>query len=166
MPLREQSIVQIGHLTGTSPAFGFLWIGEERRYRLTSLVVNRPATGRKLVELHCDTCHAELLLRVRSLELSRTIRKRYMLTALIGLAAAVVLIGSAIGLEEAGITVPLSTALGKILLVVSLLSLVVLGIGCYGWYREEGLRLYSGTGGADKEHRLLFGAEPHDAQAP
>ncbi|MDA1359581.1 hypothetical protein O1R50_08105 [Glycomyces luteolus] len=58
MFLRKRSNIQIGHLTGTSPAFGFLWVGEERRYRLTTFVIHRPETGRKLVELHCDTCGA------------------------------------------------------------------------------------------------------------
>lgn len=162
-PLREQSIVQIGHLTGTSPAFGFIWIGEERRYELTGFVIRRPPTGKKLVELHCDSCDAELLLRVRSMELSRSLRKRYLLTALISLAVAVLIFGSAIGLEEAGYFIPLSTALGKVMLIVPLLSLLVFGIACYAWSHEEGLRLYSGTGRTDETHRLLFGAEPHDA---
>lgn len=165
-PLREQSTIRVGHLTGTSPAFGFVWIGEERRYALTGFTVRRPATGEKIVELHCDSCDAELLLRVRSTARSRAIRKRYMVTALISLAVAVVLIGGAIGLEEAGVVVPLSTPLGVALLVLSLLSLAAFGIACYAWTHEEGLRLYSGTGRGDPEHRLLSGAAPHDAQAP
>jgi len=166
MPLRERSTVRIGHLTGTSPAFGFLWIGEERRYRVTTHVIRRPASGEAIVELHCDDCDAELLLRVRSTALSRTIRKRYLVTGLIGLVAAVVLIGGAIGLDEAGIVIPLSTALGKLLLIVSLLSLAVAAVGGYGWSREAGLRLYSQTDRADASHRLLSGADPHDASAP
>ncbi|MDN3241753.1 hypothetical protein [Glycomyces tritici] len=165
-PLREQSTVRIGHLTGTSPAFGFVWIGEERRYDLTGFQIRRPATGDKVVELHCDNCDAELLLRVRSTMLSRAIRRRHMVTALVSLAIAVVLIGGSIGLDEAGIVIPLSSALGAVLLVVALLSLVVFGIACYAWTHEEGLRLYSPTGQGDRTHRLLFGAEPHDAQAP
>jgi hypothetical protein len=166
MPLREETIIRIGHLTGTSPAFGFIWVGEERRYQLTSLVVRRPPTGRKLLELECATCGAELLLRVRSMALSRSIRKRYMLTALISLAVAVLIIGGGILLDEAGVFVPLSTALGKLLIAVPLLALLVFGIACYAWTHEEGLRLYSGTGQTDETHRVLFGAEPHDASAP
>jgi hypothetical protein len=165
-PLREQSTVRIGHLTGTSTAFGFVWIGEERRYDLTGFQIRRPATGEKVVELHCDNCDAELLLRVRSTVLSRAIRKRRMVTTLVSLAVALVLIGGAIVLDEAGVTIPLSTALGAVLLVVSLLALAVFGIACYAWTHEEGLRLYSPTGQGDRTHRLLVGAEPHDAQAP
>ncbi|GAA2147440.1 hypothetical protein [Glycomyces algeriensis] len=165
-PLREQSTVRIGHLTGTSTTFGFIWIGEERRYDLTGFQVRRPATGEKIVELRCDSCGAELLLRVRSSALSRAIRKRRMVTTLVSLALAVVLIGGAIGLDEAGITIPLSTAFGVVLLVVSLLTLAVFGIACYAWTHEEGLRLYSPTGQGDRTHRLLVGAGPHDAQAP
>lgn len=165
-PLRERSTVRIGHLTGTSTAFGFIWIGEERRYDLTGFEVRRPAADEKIVELRCDTCGAELLLRVRSTMLSRAIRKRYMVTALVSLALAVVLIGGAIGLEEAGVAVPLSTALGAVLVVVPLLALVVFGIACYAWTHEAGLRLYSPTGERDRTHRLLSGTGPHDAQAP
>lgn len=166
MEPREQTVIRIGHLTGTSPAFGFLWIGEERRYRLTAHVIRRPATGKKLVELQCDTCGAELLLRVRSMELSRTIRKRYALTSLIGLAVAAVLIGAAILFEDPSTSTPGWTGLDTTLVVVPLLSLAVFGIGWYAWYHEEGLRLYSTTGTTDETHRLLFGAQPHDAAMP
>jgi hypothetical protein len=89
-----------------------------------------------------------------------------MVTAFVSLALAVVLIGGSIGMEEAGIVIPLSTGLGAALLVIALLSLVVFGIGCYAWTHEAGLRLYSPTGERDRTHRLLSGAGPHDAQAP
>lgn len=166
MPLREETTIRIGHLTGTSPAFGFIWIGEERRYQLTSLAVRRPPTGEAILELECATCGAEMVLRVRSMALSRSIRKRHMLTALVSAAVAVLVLGSAFVLEEAGIVLPLSTGLGKLLLAVALLGLLVFGIACYAWTHEEGLRLYSGTGQADETHRVLFGAGPHDASAP
>ncbi len=81
MPLQEQSHIVIGHLTSRTPAWGLTWWGEERRYQPTAFPVRRPAEGETIVELHCGTCDAELLLRMRSLALSRSIRKRFLVTA-------------------------------------------------------------------------------------
>jgi hypothetical protein len=162
--MNEQSTVIVGHLTDTSPAFGFIWVGEERRYRTTAFQVRRPAEGKTLLELRCEECDAELLLRVRSRAWSRMIRRRYQITAAIGLAIAAVTIAVVVGLEEVGVSIPLDTALGVITIVGPLLSLAGFGIGVYGWLHENAVRLYSGTGRTDETHRLLFGGtEPHDA---
>lgn len=166
MALHEQSEVVIGHLSGRSPAWGLTWWGEELRYRLSAFPVSRPESGETIVELRCPTCDTELLLRVRSLALSRLIRKRFLVTAMVGLAIAAVMVAIGLGSEYAGSPIPLATALGKVLLIASLLSFATIGVGIVGWRREEGLRLYTGTAHGDDTHRLMFGSEPHDASAP
>lgn len=163
MPLQEQSHIVIGHLTSRTPAWGLTWWGEERRYQSTAFPVRRPEEGETIVELRCGTCDAELLLRMRSFALSRSIRRRFLVTAAIGLGIAVVDAGGAFLLESLGHTLPLATALGKAWLITFLASLAALAVGIYGWRNEEGLRLYSGTGQGDETHRVLSGATEHDA---
>jgi hypothetical protein len=166
MPLQEQSHIVIGHLTSRTPAWGLTWWGEERRYRPAAFPVRRPEAGESVVELRCPTCDAELLLRVRSLALSRLIRKRFLVAAAVGAVVAVVTVAIGLGSEYAGAPIPLATAFGKVLLIASLLSFAAVAVGLVGWRREEGLRLYTVTAQGDETHRVLFGAEPHDASAP
>ncbi|MEV3936460.1 hypothetical protein AB0K52_10850 [Glycomyces sp. NPDC049804] len=159
MPLREETTIRIGHLTGTG--FDVLSTERKRRYTVTTRRIRRPATGKALVELHCDRCGAALLVRVRSRALSRTIRKRYKLTAFIGAVSAVVLYGGAVGLDQAGVVLPFTSVLGPVSVIAFLLGLAAFAVGMYASYNEEGIRLRSGPGVADGTHRLLLG-DLHD----
>jgi hypothetical protein len=166
MPSHEQIRVTIGHLSGRSPAWGLTRWGEERRYRAFGFEARRPEAGEIIDELRCPACDAELLLRVRSLALSRLIRRRFQIAAAAGLAVVAVTVAIGLGSEYAGAPIPLATAFGKVLLIAFLLSALAAGVGIYGWRREEPLRLYTGTAQGDETHRVLYGAEPHDASAP
>ncbi|MFG3343276.1 hypothetical protein [Glycomyces sp. NPDC048151] len=166
MPSHEQTTVVLGHLTGRSPAWGLTWWGEERRYRTSAHPYRRPETGDHIVELRCPACDAELLLRVRSLALSRLIRKRFLIAAAIGLVLVAVTVAIGLGSEYAGTPIPLPSPLGTSLLVAFLAGAAAAGIGLYGWRNESALRLYTETVKGDEHHRLLSGAEPHDASAP
>lgn len=154
------STVRVGHLTETRPASGFLWWGEEKRYRVFTVQVRRPAEGVELVDLRCKECDAELLLRVRGTARSRLIRRRYLVTAAVGLAVVVVAVAIGFGSEYAGATIPLGTALGTILLLAFLAGSAATAIGVYAWRHEEPLALYNATGPSAGEHRLVLDDDP------
>lgn len=166
LPLREESTVYVGHQYDSSPAFGFLWIGTETRYRTAAHLVRRPASGETVIEIQCATCEKELLLRVRSIALSQLMRRRSLITALVGLAVTALAIAIGLVSEYAGAPIPLSTALGAVLVTAVPVGLATVGVGAYGWYNEASIRLYTATELGDETHRLLAGARPHDALAP
>lgn len=160
MALSERSTVRVGHLTETRPASGFLWWGEEQRYRVFAVAVRHPAEGVALVDLRCEVCDAELLLRVRSTARSRLIRRRYLVTAAVGLAVVVVAVAIGLGTEYAGAPIPLGTAWGTILLLAFLAGLAAVPIGVLFWRKEDPVRLYDATGAGGGGHRLVLDDDP------
>jgi hypothetical protein len=155
MPLREEPTVYLGHKSDSSLAFGFVWVGVKDHYRTSAHQVRRPAAGETVVELRCAICDTELLLRVRSLEFSQRVRKRCLVTALVGLA--ITLLAFAVGFitESAGAPIPLSTAIGTILVTAIPVGIVTFGVGAYGWRNEASVRLYTTDDLPDETHRLF-----------
>lgn len=156
--LREQSGIVVGHLVDTSFFTVIVYSRETKRFATTPVPYRRPAAGEEVGEIRCGTCGEELLLRVRSVAETKRIRKRYLIVALAGLALAAVTVvfGSLVYL-------PLAEPLGKAVLIAFLLSLPVMGIAGWLWWKEDGVRLHSAGTETDLTHWRLDSPVPYRA---
>ena len=148
--LHEENTVTMGHLVESEELYLVVYWRETKRFSPTRFRFRRPDTGTEWLEFRCRDCDQEFIVRARSIERTKQIRTRYLMTGLIAVAfaAALVVYGSLVFL-------PLSTALGKAVLIGFLLSLPVAGIAGWAWWNEDGISVSPGLKRGDGKHERI-----------
>lgn len=149
-PLHEDCTVNMGHLIHSEELFLIVYQRTTKRFSVTRFHFRRPPTGTEYFEFGCRDCEQEWIVRARSIERTKQIRKRYLVTALIAAAFAAALVGFGFL-----VYLPLSTALGKFWLISFLLSLPVIGIAGWAWWHEDGVQVSPGIARGDDGHEQL-----------
>jgi len=157
----SQVNVVLGHLTETKFLFAVVFWRQTDYYATFAVPAMRPAEDKTLIEVHCPTCDQELLVRVDSVERTRSKRRTRFRIALVAFCVAVLSVLIGVGAEYAGVRIPLGSPLGVVLLLGFLLGALVAGVAGLFCWEQDGVHLYTVAAESDRFHWRLDGFRPH-----
>ena len=111
-------------------------------YRPYALGVRRPDQGSSVTDVRCGACHAEVRLRVHSIERTKRARRRWLAMAALGLLLCAGVTYEALR-PNSFILQSETAALALTSVVVSVVSLGFAVAGAVLWWVEDGVRLTS-----------------------